>query len=153
MPSTNFDRDKRRTGVDKEAFVASFISDGRIDEYPVDAGEILAENQADWDHAGRLDQQLEQQVLLVYERIGERSRVERAGRSLPSPRVVVTDLLGSMDGAEFCLLRQLPMPKVSVERVLAHLESLGFGLPQEMSIAVARITTMALLNSSKAKKP
>lgn len=141
-----FNRDQRLTGKQKEQFIVRFVAERKIETYPDDGAEILAENQEEWDPAQKVGVQLERSIRAIYARLW--SGCAGVAKEPPSARMVATDLLDSMDGDEFCLLRQMPLPKLSVERVLGHVESLGFAFAPAVSIAVARVAAMALLNDA-----
>lgn len=56
-------------------------------------------------------------------------------------------VFSSVDPEHLCKLRNLPQSEVTVERCWAHIEALDTGLPPEVVSSLARMTTLALLNT------
>ncbi len=156
----SFDPHRRLVGDEKQQFIAMFVKEGRSVDYPVPPLELIDESialAAAWDrhektgawkwHKGpagprpptELDELLVWHVERAYRRLGD-------VRRLPVARAVALDLMCSVDAAHLCQLSALSLRALSVDLVLAHLESLGFGLSRELSASIARRATITLMD-------
>lgn len=136
---TNRIGDKR-----KEQFVAAFLSSCRIDEYPEPGLEESADENRPFDYRGWL---LQRALAVEFGRLFDRRNFVG-----PDTGCLATDLLRSDRGDQLGDVAGLPLPDVSTELVLAHLEALGVGLPKDIAVAVARRAVIILLNRRLLKK-
>ncbi len=65
----------------------------------------------------------------------------------PTPTAVATDLLASSSSNRLLRIGALPFELISVELVLAHLQTLGFNFPPRLAATIARRATILLLNA------
>ncbi len=129
----------RLTDRRKQRFIDAFVGDSAIDGYPVDAADVLAANESDQGiHTGQpLRALTAREVHVVF---------QRYGFSGASQEMVATELLASDIGDQLLCLAQIEPKDVSLPLILAHLESLAFGLPPAVAIGVARRVHLLLLN-------
>ncbi len=123
-----------------EQFVRDFLAASRVGAYPVVADEVADANEVDYaaHYPGEsLVTVVEREVRRCYE------RHQFPGQSA---RSVACDILNSSCGSFLFSLRGYPETSLSTELVLAHLETLGFGLPPAVAFSVAVRVTLALLN-------
>jgi len=124
----------------KQKFIDQFIAEDRLYAYPVVEEDLQDENEFQLPE-GRpvLRLVLAEQVCRAF----ELTHLKKA----PDPEQVASDLLCSDCSYLLSDLEHLPVNEVTVELVLAHLESLGFDLPPRTSASVARRCVVVLLNA------
>lgn len=127
--------------AEKQRFVDRFMRDDRLSGYPLRQDDQLDENE--WPGEDESRHRRTMQATLASE---IRRAFSRAGFSGADPVAVATDLLASEHGDDLREIISTPLPTVSVPLVLAHLETLGFGLPPQVAVSVARRAMMVLLN-------
>lgn len=134
----------KRLPAATKAMVASFIHEDKLSSYPTSDDDLHDENL--WrDELG----------MPAATGMIKNDLVEEIGRTcerckLPPPYRVdqfADLLLKRWDETYLCTLQHLPPWAVEVDRVLAHLESLGLDLPPRMAASIARRTTILLLNT------
>jgi hypothetical protein len=141
----------RPLGRRKEQFVVTFIESGRAASYPAPAEDLRDENF--WDrragkqiftasHVGNVPEELAAQIARAYEVSAEPSDV-----ALPIAHVLAQDLLDSADHELVCKVSTMPFAQISVERLLAHVESLSLSLSARLKATIARRAFLVLLNN------
>lgn len=69
------------------------------------------------------------------------------------PSALASLLLLAWDHDYECQVSRMPQPAVSLERVLAHVESLALGIDAALSARIARRATLVLLNYTSVRNP
>lgn len=134
-----------RIGDDKkQRFVEAFVSANAIDGYPAVAEDLIDEN--DWPGEGdirafpSLRDSLRAEVARAF------ARCDYHGYD---PGAVATDLLCSEHGTDLREIQSFPLEELSAGLLLAHLEALGFGLPERVSASIARRALILLHNRKR----
>lgn len=128
----------------KQAFIDRFLAEDRIDAYPFLEQDIRHENRCVLykDESGGslvFREVFEAEVQVAYDHCGWDGG--------PNPSAVVTDLLASSSSNRLLRIGALPFELISVELVLAHLQTLGFNFPPRLAATIARRATILLLNA------
>lgn len=127
--------------AEKQRFVDRFMRDDRLSGYPLHEDDQLDENE--WPGEDGRRHRRTMQATLASE---IRRAFGRAGFTGADPVAVATDLLASEHGNDLREIISTPLPAVSVPLVLAHIETLGFGLPPPVAVSIARRAMMVLMN-------
>lgn len=69
------------------------------------------------------------------------------------PSALSSLIFAAYDAESKCPVERLPQPRVSVVRLLAHVEALGLSIPPALAARVARRATLVLLNHVKSRRP
>lgn len=69
------------------------------------------------------------------------------------PSALSSLLFAAYDSESRCPIERLPQPKVSVVRVLAHLDALGLSIAPPLAGQIARRATLVLLNHVQSRRP
>jgi hypothetical protein len=136
-------RMRQREGTrvaEKREWIGAFIAGGSAAGYPV-AEQDLAEENATGTGA-RVT------VSWLATEIG-RALAHAEAETAVDARTLAWQLLGSYDPELYCHIAQIPLERLSVDRVLAHLEWLGWELPQQVAGSIARRLFLGLANQSK----
>jgi hypothetical protein len=126
-------RDDRQ---DKENFVRTFLAERRVDAY-YSQDEFNMELPATRTAA----EALSELIVIVFQQLGVKPPA--------SARVLATRLLFSDGNGRLNDLEDEPLQRLSVDLVLAHVEAMGYGLPQRISMGVAKVATLVLLNRGR----
>lgn len=126
-------RDDRQ---DKENFVRTFLAERRVDRY---------DSQDEFDlevpATRTVADALSELIVIVFRQLGAKPPA--------SARILATRLLFSDGNGRLNDLDDVPPQKVSIDLVLAHVEAMGYGLPQRISMGVAKVATLVLLNRAR----
>ena len=135
-------------GERKQKFVQEFIEAKMLETFPFDHDDVVADT-ISVVPIGTIEHQACYQIRDVFKRFNV------SDASAPPSMAVVLDLLDSFDEHRVSMLRNLPLADINVDRVLAHLLSLGFELSPRVSASIARRMTELLLNeaSNRGRKP
>lgn len=133
-----------RPGNDAKAkFIAAFVESERFDSYPLIASDMAIEAEVRW------SQDFDPEIFTM--RTVVAAEVDAAFRTVNAePPVIVSriaqTILQSDAGLKYGTLADVPVHDITVELVLAHLESLGYGWPNRIKMGVARRVMVVLLN-------
>jgi hypothetical protein len=141
----------RMLGKRKEQFIVDFIEGRRAAEYPCPLADQVDENF--WDrhaeelslgasHRGDVMEELTAQIARACKVSAHAGDLAR-----PIPHVLAQDLLDSSDHELLCQVSAIPFASLTVERLLAHLESLCFKLSPRLTASIARRTFLVLINN------
>lgn len=126
----------RNDRQDKEEFVRTFLAERRADGY-YNHDEFNMELPATRTAADALSEL----IVIVFCQLGAKPPA--------SARVIATRLLLSDANGRLNDLEDEPLQRLSVGLVLAHVEAMGYRLPQRISMGVAKVATLVLLNKNR----
>lgn len=127
----------------KDRFVKLFLTEGRVDNYPVIEDDLIRESNVEWSHEfcpskTSIEYLVSSEICLAF---------EQAGAQPPAiAHTLAATLLGSELGVADTTLGAADVSRVSVELVLAHIEALAFPWPKRVKLAAARRVAVVLLN-------
>jgi hypothetical protein len=144
----------RMLGRRKEQFIVKFIEQERGGGYPCPHEDEVDENF--WDRqSGKLSLGASHRGDVMEEMTAQIARAcevsaHATDMACPIPHVLAQDLLDSADHELLCQVSSLPFSSLSVDRLLAHLESLRFKLSPRLTASIARRAFLVLINNHPA---
>jgi len=138
----------------KEHFVAQFLSEHRLGDYPCDEVDVTDENLFPEEAADGSEPAVRMRDGLCLTLAAE---IERAYRLSdfrgPAAVVLAGSLLRSEHGSELLELSCTDHSLLSVGFVLAHLEALGYDLIPRVAASIARRAMIVLLTVTETDEP
>lgn len=135
----------RLMDMPKQKFVDQFVATGKIDAYPYYDEDVADENGfVPPEGLPTVRDVLVEQVRRAFEVTHLRKG--------PEPQQVAFDLLCSDCSGLLSDVEHASLNELSVPLLLAHVEALGFDLPERTAISVARRCMIVLLNASKMRR-
>lgn len=130
----------------KDKFVERFRSEKGIEKFPLVADDLVAEREVEW----TLFDPVVAKGLMYVSGLELRAAFEQAGEEPPlTSESIAQKILMSDVSRKLGTILQLPLNKVEVDLVLAHVLALGYRWPPRVAVSVARRLTVVIFNRHK----
>jgi len=128
----------------KTRFIDTFFDSNAASRFPVVEDDIKEENLVEWAFVEPLPSMRDVMASEV------EAAFRTAGVQVPATsKVMATKILSSDTDSKLGILADVPLAKLEVNLVLAHIAALGYRWPPRVAVAVARRATIVILNRSK----